>query len=269
MKTGLFDDLRYGLRGLLKNRSFATVAILSLGLGIGANTTIFTFINALFLRPLPVSNPAGLASLFTLDPRFPGYLLCSYPNYRDYRDHNQSFSSLLVYSSVSGSLTGGDVAEPILFQLVSGNYFQTLGVKPETGRTFLPEEDAPASAGVPVAVISHSLWLRRFAGDPQLMNRNLEINGHVLRIVGVAPTGFQGLNLLTPVDVWVPMAAYPQLYPDVSLVSQRRALLFSVVGRLKPGVSLGRAAAEMQSLSRDLEREYPRENEGRRHNRRR
>src|SRR4029077_8017618 len=107
--TGLIDDLRYGVRGLVKDRSFAAIAILSLALGIGANTTIFSFLNAIFLRPLPVSDPSGLATVFTLDPRFPGYLFCSYPNYKDYRDHNRSFSSLFLYLSVGGSLTGSDV----------------------------------------------------------------------------------------------------------------------------------------------------------------
>jgi len=257
------DDLRYGLRGLMKNRGFAAVAILSLALGIGANTTIFTFLNAIFLRPLPVNDPAGLVAVFTLDPRFPGYLPCSYPNYKDYRDHNQSFSSLLLYSSVSGSLTEGEAPQPVLFQMVSGNYFQTLGVKPVAGRAFLPEEDSP-SGGYPVAVISHALWMRRFGGDQQITAHTLEINGHVFRVVGVAPPGFQGVSLLTPVDVWVPMATYAQVYPEAAPVNQRRALLFSVVGRLKPGVSMPGAQAEMQILSQDLEREYPRDNEGRR-----
>jgi macrolide transport system ATP-binding/permease protein len=259
----MIEDLRYGLRALAKNRGFAFVAMLSLALGIGANTTIFTFLNAIFLRSLPVENPSQLAQVFTVDPRIAGYLLCSYPNYKDYRDRNQSFSSLLLYASVAGSLTGGDAAQPVLFQIVSGNYFPALGIQPVAGRAFLPEEDSTPGA-YPVAVISHGLWIRRFGGDPQITARTLEVNGRVFRIVGVAPPGFQGLNSLSPVEIWMPMMMYAQMYPDAAPVMQRRALLFSVVGRFKAGVSIQRAEAEMQGLSQALEREYPRDNEGRR-----
>ncbi|HEV3333831.1 MAG TPA: ABC transporter permease [Bryobacteraceae bacterium] len=261
--SGFIEDLRYGLRALAKSRGFALVAMLSLALGIGANTTIFTFINAIFLRPLPVDDPSRLAAVFTLDPRIPGYLLCSYPNYKDYRDQNQPFSSLLLYASVVGSLTGGDAPQPVTFQIVSGNYFQTLGITPTVGRAFLPEEDATPGA-YPVAVISHSLWTRQFGGDPHILGRNLPVDGHNFQIVGVAPEGFHGLNLLSPSEIWVPMMMYTQLYPDTSWVNQRRALLFTVVGRLKPGVTIQRAEAQMRSLTQELEREYPRDNEGRR-----
>jgi len=261
--TGFIEDLRYGLRTLAKSRGFALVAMLSLALGIGANTTIFTFINAIFLRPLPVADPSRLAAMFTLDPRIPGYLLCSYPNYKDYRDQNQSFSSLLLYSNVVGSLTGGDAPQRVVFQIVSGNYFQTLGVTPVIGRAFLPEEDATPGA-YPVAVISHSLWMKRFGGAPQIIGRNLPVDGHNYRIVGVAPEGFQGLNLLSPAEVWAPTMMFTQLYPDATWVNQRRALLFSVVGRLKPGVTIQRAEAQMRSVAQEMERAYPQDNEGRR-----
>ena len=122
---GLVDDLRYGLRGLSKNRGFALAAVLSLALGIGANTTIFTLLNAVFLRPLPVRDPAGLAAVFTTDPRIPGLLPCSYPNYRDQRDHNSVFSSLLLYSAVLVNLTGRGDPQLLMGQLVSANYFAT------------------------------------------------------------------------------------------------------------------------------------------------
>jgi predicted permease len=261
--SGFLEDLRYGVRTLAKSRGFALVAMLSLALGIGANTTIFTFINAIFLRPLPVEEPSRLAAVFTLDPRVPGYLLSSYPNYKDYRDQNQVFSSLLLYASVVGSLAGGDAPQPVTFQIVSGNYFQTLGVRPVVGRAFLPEEDTTPGA-YPVAVISHALWMRQFGGDPQILGRNLPVDGHNFQIVGVAPAGFQGLNQLSPSEIWLPMMMYTQLYPDTSWVNQRRALLFTVVGRLKPDVSIERAEAQMRTVGQALEREYPRDNEGRR-----
>src|SRR5437016_7647541 len=140
------DDLRYSLRALAKNRGFALVAVLSLALGIGANTTIFTLLNAIFLRPLPVQNPSALAAMFTTDPRNPGLLYCSYPNYLDYRDHNTVFSSLLLYAAVDMNLTGQGDPQRLIGQLVSGNYFSTLGVEPVVGRGFLPEEDASPGA---------------------------------------------------------------------------------------------------------------------------
>ena len=259
---GLREDLRHSLLALAKNRGFAAVAILSLALGIGANTTIFSFLNAIFLQPLPVAEPSQLASLVTLDSRIPGYFGCSYPNYRDYRDHNQSFSSLLLYASVVGSLTGRGDPQPLVFQIVSGNYFQALGVAPAVGRAFLPEEDAVPDAD-PVAVISEGLWKRQYGGDPQITTRTVGVNGHTFQIVGVAPSGFAGLNLLGPADVWVPMMMYRQLYPNATWVTQRRGLFFSVAGRLKKGISLARAQAEMQSLTAELAREYPRDNEKR------
>lgn len=258
----MIEDLRHSILTLIKNRGFALAAILSLGLGIGANTTIFTFINAIFLQPLPVTDPVHLTSVVTLDSKIPGYLGSSYPNFRDYRDRNQTFSSLLLYGGVVGTLSGLGDPRPLDYEIVSGNYFQTLGVKPALGRPFLPEEDG-APGGHPVAVISHDLWTREFGSDPQITGRTVGINGHVLQIVGVAPAGFRGLNLLLPTSVWVPMAMYRELYPIPAWINLRRALVFSVVGRLKPDVTPQRAEAELQSLAQELARQYPKDNQGR------
>ena len=259
---GFLDDLRFGLRGLTKNRGFALAAALSLALGIGANTTIFTLINAIFLRPLPVRDPAHLAAVFTTDPRIPGLLLCSYPNYQDYRDHNTVFSSLLLYSGLTVNLTGRGDPRLLMGQLVSANYFTTLGVEPVVGRGFRPEEDLPGAS--PVAVISHGLWIRLFEGSRDVTRRTIEISGHPYAIIGVAPAGFQGLNQLSGADVFLPFSTYPRVYPMPGQVAQRRALLFAAVGRLKPGVSVRQAESAMQSVAQELERQFPRENQGRR-----
>ncbi len=259
--TGLFEDVRYGLRGLAKNRGFALVAVLSLALGIGANTTIFTLLNAVFLRPIPVRDSARLVAVFTTDTRNPGLLPCSYPNYRDYRDHNAVFSSLLLYSAVTVNLTGRGDPQLLIGQLVSGNYFSTLGVNPVVGRAFLPEEDA-APGAADVAIISHPLWIRLFAGDSSVTQRTIELSGRPYRIVGVAPPGFLGLAPLSAADVFVPLSAYPQIYPAPGLVTQRRALMFASVGRLKPGVTLPQAQAGMRTLAAQLERQNP-DNRGR------
>jgi predicted permease len=261
--TGALEDLRYSLRALLKAPGFAIAAVLSLALGIGANTTIFTLLNAVLLRPLPVAAPARLVVVNTLDPRNPGLWPCSYPNYQDYRDHNQVFSSLLLYSAMTLNLTGFGEPQLVMGQIVSGNYFAALGVNPVVGRGFLPEEDASPGA-YPVAVISFGLWTRQFGRDPRVTARTISLNGRAYSIVGVAPPAFQGLNELTAADVWVPMMMYPQAYPNAAWVNQRRFLLFSVVGRMKPGVSLQQAEAGLESIAQDLERQYPKDNQGRR-----
>lgn len=261
--TGLYEDIRQGLRALARSRRFTAVCVLSLSLGIGANTTIFTFVNAVLLRRLPVHDPARLAAVYTLDSRNPGFWGCSYPNYKDYRDRNQVFSSLLLYTGVGLNLTGGTVPRLIMGQLASANYFSTLGVSPVLGRGFLPEEDTPAGAG-PVAVISNRFWRQEYGGSPAVLSRTLSLNGRPYRIVGVAPEGFEGLNTLTATDIWVPMTMFQELHPAPRLVNQRRFLVFSIVGRLKPGVTMPQAQSAMQTIAQDLEREYPADNRGRR-----
>ena len=263
MNTGTFNDLRYGLRALARNRGFASVAILSLALGIGANTTIFTLLNAVLLRPLPVAEPERLAAVNILDSSSPGYLPCSYPNYKDYRDRNQVFSSLLLYAPILINLTEHGDPQSIMGQIVSGNYFSVLGVNPVIGRSFLPEEDVTPGAR-PVAVLSYNFWNRLFGSDPNITARTLRLNGRNYNIVGVAPPGFQGINSMFAADVWVPMMMYEQIYPAPAWVTQRRALFFSVTGRLKPGITTAQAEAGLQQLSQQLEREYPADNRGRR-----
>ena len=259
----IFEDLRYGLRALSRNRTVAAAAVLSLALGVGANATIFTLLNAILLRPLPVEDPSMLAAVHTLDAHNPGLLLCSLPNYLDYRGRNTVFSSLLLYTTMSVSLTGRGDPQLLIGQLVSANYFSVLGVSPVMGRGFLPEEDAAPGAR-PVAVLSYRKWTREFGSDPGIASRTITLNGRPYQVVGVAPPGFGGLNELYGADVWVPAAMYPQLYPLAAWVNQRRALLFAVVGRLKPSVGLAQAEAAMQVLARDLALEYPGDNGGRR-----
>jgi len=261
--VGFFEDLRYGVRGLVRNRGFAAVAVASLALGIGANTTIFTLINAVLLRPLPVRDPSGLAAVQTVDPRIPGYLPCSYPNYKDYRDRNTVFSSLVIYSAVILALTDSGDPRMLWGQMVSGNYFTALGVNPVVGRGFLPEEDANPGAHA-VAVVSYGFWDRELGRDPQVTGRSINLNGRPFRVIGVAPPGFQGLSKLAAADVWVPMMMYEQVLHTPAWFNMRRASIFSVLGRLKRGVSLQQAETQMQILAQELEREYPKDNQGRR-----
>jgi macrolide transport system ATP-binding/permease protein len=258
----LLEDLRFAFRSLGKNPSFTALAVTSLALGIGANTTIFTLVNALFLRPLPVERPETLVSIYTRDPKNPGMLPSSYPNFRDYRDHNQVFSSLLLYTSLGLSLTGRGDPTPLLGQIVSGDYFSTLGVRMALGRGFTPDEDRVPGAN-PVAVISYGLWTRHFAADPHVLGQTVHINGWPYRVVGVTEPQFHGLNSLLVADAWVPSMMYQRVLPTVGWFDRRRALLFSIVGRLKPGVRLEQAQAAMQGVALELDRRYPQDNQGR------
>src|SRR5580658_623658 len=193
--TGLFEDFRYGFRALARYRRFTAVAVLSLALGMGANTTIFTLINATLLRPLPVQDPARLAVVYVLDGQNPGYWGVSMPNFQDYRDRNAVFSALTLYIGVGLDYTSGQAPRQVMGQLVSANYFTAVGVNPVVGRGFLPEEETSAEAN-PVAVISNRFWRQEFGGDPAVLSRTLSLNGRPYRIAGVAPPGFNGLNLL-------------------------------------------------------------------------
>ncbi len=257
--SGLYEDLRYGLRALIKYRRFTAVCVFSLALGIGANTTIFTLINAVLLRPLPVKDPATLAALYTLDAHNPGFWGCSLPNYRDYRDRNQVFSSLLLYTGIGINVTGNAEPRLVMGQLVSANYFTALGVNPVMGRGFLPEEDSAAGASR-VAVISNRFWHQQYGGDRAILSRTVSFNDHPYKVVGVAPDEFQGLNTLQSTDVWIPIAMFREIHPTPAMVEERRFLAFAVVGRLKPGVSMPQAQAAMQTLTHDLEREHPADN---------
>ncbi len=264
----LINDLRYASRMLLKSPAFTGVAVLSLALGIGANATIFTLINATLLAPLPVEEPSRLVAVYTTDERnrggFNDYMPTSHPNFEDYRDQSGVFEGMTAWSFIPLNWSGAGDPEQIQAEIVSGNFFRLLGVRPAAGRFFLPEEDAAPGTHL-VAVLSHGFWKRRFAADPSAVGATLTLNGHGFTVVGVAPQGFQGINALGGPDLWVPMMTHPQTLTGFFLDNfrDRRALLFSMMGRLKPGVTLERAEAALRSLASNLEREYPEPNRGR------
>ena len=238
------------------------MAIVSLALGIGLNTAIFNLVSAVLLQPLPVRDPARLVSLFTLDRTNPGLLYCSYPNYQDYRDRNTVFSGLALYTPIQATLTGESEPADMLGQIVSGNYFDVLGVKPVLGRTFLPEEDRVPGAQA-VVVIGYAFWTRRFASSRSAIGATMGLNNRRYTIIGVAPKDFHGANALITTDLWVPMMMYPQVFQMADWVDHRKALLFSVIGRLKDGVSRQQAEDDMKTLTAQLAREYPADNQGR------
>jgi predicted permease len=266
------QDLLGGLRMLKKSPGFTFVAVLSLALGIGANTAIFTIINAVFLHPLPVEEPSRLAELFTRDTltintntnlQLTG---TSLPNYEDYRDQNTVFSGLALVSFAL-PLNWGGQAEPqqLNASLVSGNFFDVLGVKPYRGRTFVADGDKKVG-GNPEVVLSYSLWARRFGSDEKLIGQTISLNGAPYTVVGVAPPSFKGIvSLGRPDLLWIPitMRDYVLTGQLKALENNRRFRWLQIVGRLKPQVSVAEAQAAMKTIAAGLEKEYPRDNKGR------
>jgi len=266
------QDLRGGLRMLKKSPGFTFVAVLSLALGIGANTAIFTIINAVFLHPLPVEEPFRLAELFTRDTitfnANANFQLTgtSLPNYEDYRDQNNVFSGLATVTFPI-PLNWGGQAEPqqLNASLVSGNFFDVLGVKPYRGRAFIPDGDKKIG-GNPEVVLSYSLWARRFGSDEKFIGQTILLNGTPYTVVGIAPAGFKGIvSLGRPDLLWIPitMRDYVLTGQLKDLESNRRFRWLSIVGRLKSQVDLAQARAAMKTVAAGLEKEYPRDNKGR------
>ena len=257
---------------LKKSPGFTCVAVLSLALGIGANTAIFTIINAVFLHPLPVEEPARLAEVYTRDTQTidanTNFQLTgtSLPNYEDYRDQNTVFSGLAVVT-FPVPLNWGGQAEPQLLNasLVSGNFFDVLGVKPFRGRTFIADGDKKIG-GNPEVVLSYSLWTQQFGADAKFVGQTISLNGTPFTVVGIAPPGFKGIvSLGRPDLLWVPitMRDYVLTGQLKDLENNRRFRWTSIVGRLKTQVSIAEARAALKTIASSLEKEYPRENKGR------
>ncbi|HJX28926.1 MAG TPA: ABC transporter permease, partial [Thermoanaerobaculia bacterium] len=260
----LLQDLRYASRILIRQPVFTAVAVLSLALGIGANTAIFSLVDALLWRTLPVEKPQELMGLYTRDEKNPGFAPLSHLNWKDYRDTSQSFTGVLGYDWVQLSLQVGK--EPIqgTGQLVSGNYFDVLGIKAARGRTFLPEEDGQPGAH-PVTVLSHQFWTEQLESDPNVVGRVLRINGSGYTVIGVTPESFTGTALGLRPELWIPIAMNRQIRPGEAFnwYDTRRGLFLNAVGRLKPGVSRAQAQAELSAIGERLRREYPDDNKGR------
>src|SRR5262245_41180876 len=261
----MFQAVRMACRSAFKNPGLTSVIVVSLALGIGANTTIFTLINAVFLRPLPVRDPAQLAQVFTVMPKSEAFQSVALANYRDFRDNVPEFSGLAAYQFIGANLVGGSEPLAIGGQLVTGNYFEVVGVDAAIGRTVIPRDDATLGAS-PVVVISAGLWKRAFGSDPTVVSRTVTLNGFPFTVIGVMPAEFKGLQTLGIVDVWVPLAMHEQLVTGETartFYTARNSLVFQVIGRLAPGVTLERARQAMKAMAKRLEEQYPTENEGR------
>jgi predicted permease len=255
--SALIQDLKYGLRMLAKNPGFTAVAIITLGLGIGANTALFSVVNGVLLNPLRYAEPDRLVALYSRTADSPRWSI-SYPNFLDWVRDNRSFSALAAYRGDDFNLTGMGEPERVTAEMISASFFPLLGVKTVIGRSFLPEEDQVGAA--PVVLISGGLWKRKFGSAPDAVGKSLTLNGTVYTVVGVIPADFHytGNNFERSKDVYVPIGQWN----DPTFRDRRTGMGMDAVGRLKPGVTFEQAKADMDTLGRHLAEEYPDANKG-------
>jgi predicted permease len=247
----LLQDLRYGLRMLAKSPGFTAIVVLTLALGIGANSTIFSWINSTLLNPIPgVAHTSDLVSVMRGERSEHPTPPFSYLDYVDLRDHTQSFSGLLAYHDDFMSLTGTDKPERIYGALTTANYFDLLGVRPILGRGFLPAEEQRRGGGS-VAVISESMWRARFGSDRSIIGKTIQINRRLYTIVGVAPPDFQGCKTGLRTDVWIPLGMEPFVWGP-NRPEDRGAFWLQVLGKLKPGVDRRQAEGELNLLMQQI-----------------
>jgi predicted permease len=257
----LIQDIRYGLRQLARNPGFTTVAVLTLALGIGANTAIFSLLNAVLLRQLPVQDPGQLVLLGTGDGRgststFAFTRLYSYSFYREMQKKNQAFSEVsavlsLLFEHMHGAVDGSGNLEPMNVQLVSGTYFSMLGGKPIMGRMFSSADDDPAG-GHPIAIASYSWWKRRFARDPSVLGKTVTLGSTVYTVVGVTPPEFFGTEVGESPDLWIPLSMEKQVSPGWNGLDNKWFESLYILGRLKPGVTVSQAEANVNLLARQI-----------------
>jgi predicted permease len=259
--SDLAQDLRYGQRLLWKSPGVSVLIVLCLAIGAGANLTIFGLVNAVLLRPARGVHQQGSLVLLGRTENGKGFDASSYLNYQDLRAQASVFTDVAAFHTTPVSLGGADFNERLTSAIVSGNYFDALRVQTSVGRSFLPEEDQTPGKHA-VAVLSHDLWERRFARDPGLIGRTVQLNARDVTIIGVAAKGFRGIETGENVDLWLPIAMHTLAMPDAAnLFKGRDNNWLDLVARLKPGVSLEKAQAEMNVIAARLREAYPQENQ--------
>ncbi len=260
MLETLLQDLRFGLRMLRKNPGFSLIAILTLGLGIGANTAIFSLVNTVLLRPLPIAQPEQVVTLNFGVPGRGVFPLIGYPEYTDYRDRNQVLAGLAAMGMAQVGLSNNGTNERILGLHVTGNYFSLLGVGAALGRVITPEDDR-TPGGHPVVMLSYQCWQQRFGADPQIIGRDLLISGRKYTVIGVAPKGFSGTELASTPELWFPIMMKPGLELGRGPLKGRTAPV-GTIGRLKEGVSWAQAESDLNLIAAQIGREYPQSDKG-------
>jgi predicted permease len=247
-------SIKYAFRGLRKNLGFSLIVILTLGFGMGANAAIFSLMDQVLLRRLPVRDPSQLVFLDgpgAFQGRTFNRMTFSYPMYKDFRDRNEVFSGLLARFPTAMTVVWEGRSERVNGDIVSGNYFDVLGVRPALGRVFNASDDLTPGAH-PVAVLSYGFWQRRFGGDPSVIDRPLVINGHPMTIVGVSGAGFNGIQVGSNSDVVVPMMMKAQMTPTWNDLDNRRSRWVTIMGRLKPGITAEAAEVQLNVVYRPI-----------------
>ena len=258
----LMADLRYATRRLLQRPGFTLIALLTMALGIGANTAIFSVVNSVLLRPLPVEAPEQLVEIYSQEGDEEP-LTQAYPDYLDIRERGDLFTGVTTYTADFFSVSRGVESEVVLGESVAGNYFELLGVTAAIGRVFISgEDDAPGAA--PVVVISHGFWKRRFASAPDVVGQTLRVKGRPFEIIGVASSRFKGLYVGFSSELWIPLEGNVSFAADDDLLDDRDSRWLFVKGRLRPGVTPNQAQAGLDVLAEQLAATYPETNEDRR-----
>src|SRR5271170_4945134 len=252
----LLQDLRYGVRTLAKNPGFTIIAILTLALGIGANTAIFSVINAELLRPLPYRDPGQLVRVASANARIHTVSgAVSYPDFADWRAQNRVFQDMAAYVDSSFALTGIEQPAHLQAASVSADMFNLLGVSPELGRAFLPDDDEPHHH---VVILSHGLWKERFGGDPQIIGRVITLDNSAYTVVGVMPASFQYLLQRETPALWSSFSPLRESTTDSpTMADQRDAHFLRVIARMKPGVTVAEAQANLDVITASLAKQYP------------
>jgi predicted permease len=255
----LLNDLRYGAKMLWKSKGVTVVAVLSLAIGIGANSAIFSLANSLLLRPRPVSHPEQLVEIYVSEGEQQPYSSTSYPSYLDLRDHNDVLSGLAAYSIQQFNFGAANQVEQVWGEAVSGNYFDVLGIAAQRGRTFSPDEDLVPRRN-PVAVIGNSLWQRRFNSDPELVGKTITLNNQSLTVIGIAPPQYTGMIRGLSSEIWIPMAMMPAVDRNGErMLTSRGNRWMILVGRLKSETTLAQARARFDLLTLDMQAAHPEE----------
>ena len=250
-------DVVYAARTLRRTPAFALAAVVSLALGIGANTFVFSVVNKLLLEPLPIARPDRFVFVQTVG----SFVSQSFPNYRDFRDRNVTFDGLLAYRMSPMSIDAGGAPTRGWGYLATGNYFDVLGIRPFAGRFFHQSDDV-SPGGSPYAVLGYDFWQSHFAGDPSTVGSTIRINGRPYSVVGIAPPGFHGTELFYRPAIWVPMMMQAQIEAGNPWLDERTTFNSWVAGRLKPGVTAPQAEANLNAIAGDLVRAYPKANDG-------
>jgi putative ABC transport system permease protein len=257
----LFQDLRYGWRMLVRQRAVTAIAVITLALGIGANTAIFSVINAVLLRPLPFAAPERLVAVGStqIDDRS-RFSSLSYPDFADFKAQQSEFERMAAYYTRNLTLQSGGGAARLEGAVVSADLFPLLGVNPILGRAFRPEEDK--ARGGRVVMLSHALWRNRFSADPGIIGKALSLNGESYMVAGVMPEGFQFPVQSEPVELWINQAVDAETPSESPTTTQRGNHRINAVGRLKPGVAVEQAEARLVAIAASLEKQYPNDNKG-------